>query len=54
MKIFVFAVCILLVCLFLYDFQKVNRKDGGWKAFIRVAFDAFVIIAFAIIEKGRW
>ena len=53
MKILIFLFCIVLVLNFILDFQKINTVDGQ-KAFIRVLFDTFLIIAFAIIGKGRF
>lgn len=53
MKILVFAFCIALSAEFIYDFKKVNTTNG-WAALGRVFFDACLIIAFAIIERGRW
>lgn len=53
MKILIIFFCIILVLNFILDFQKINTVNGQ-RAFIRMAFDAFLIIAFAIIGKGRF
>lgn len=53
MKALMIIMCFFLVGMFVYDFKKVNTPDG-WKAFIRVSIDAFLIIVFAILERGRW
>ena len=53
MKVIVILFCIILSVRFVYNFQKVNTVDG-WKWCIKAAVDAFMIIGFAIIEKGRW
>ncbi len=53
MRILVFVMCAVLSGMFIYDFRQVNTRNG-WKSLIRVSIDAFLIIAFAIIEGGRW
>ena len=53
MRALVFMFCIILCVRFVYHVQRVNQVDG-WKWFIETSFDAFLIIVFAIIEKGRW
>ena len=53
MKALFIIVAIILCARFVYNFQRINQVDG-WKWFIKTAIDAFLIIAFAILEKGRW
>lgn len=53
MRAIMFAMCIVMVARFVYNIQRVTNADG-WKWFIKSSFDAFLIIGFAILEKGRW
>lgn len=50
MKVLMFIFCILLTAVFVYDISRVNSG----KALVRAAIDAAMIIAFAILERGRW
>ena len=53
MKILMLIFCVLLTAGFVYDISRVNVHDNG-KALTRAAIDAAMIIAFAILERGRW
>ena len=57
MKLLVFVFCGLLALRFVWDFSRMSKSKDA-TAFTRglmyAAFDAAVIILFAIIEKGRW
>lgn len=57
MKLLVFVFCGLLALRFVWDFSQMSKSKDA-TAFTRglmyAAFDAAVIILFAIIEKGRW
>lgn len=53
MKIIMLIFCVLLVAGFVYDVSRINPRDNG-KALTRAAIDAAMIIAFAILERGRW
>ena len=53
MRALVFLFCIILSVRFVYHLQRINCREG-WKWLIEASFDAFMIIVFAIIEKGRW
>ena len=53
MKFLMIVFCFILVTRFVYNFQRINCRDG-WKWFIKSTIDAFLIIAFAILERGRW
>lgn len=53
MRVLVLLFCVVLTARFVYNLQRITNRDG-WKWFIKTMLDAFLIIAFAIIEKGRW
>ena len=50
MKLLVFLFCIVITLRFVYNFS--HLKD--WKSFLSVFVDAFIIISFAILERGRF
>ena len=57
MRLLMFVFCGLLALRFVWDFSKMSKsKDATTftRELMCVAFDAVVIILFAIIEKGRW
>jgi len=57
MRLLMFVFCGLLALRFVWDFSQMSKSKDA-TAFTRglmsAAFDAAVIILFAIIEKGRW
>ena len=59
MKTLFIIVAIILSFRFAYHLACIGAADikgeyGDWKTFIAALTDAFLIIAFAILEKGRW
>lgn len=59
MKVLFIMVAFALSIRFVYHASRVGIADvkgeiGDWKVFIATIIDAFLIIAFAILEKGRW
>ena len=59
MKTLFIIVAIILSFRFVYHLTPVASADikgeyGDLKMFIAALTDAFLIIAFAILEKGRW
>ena len=53
MKLLMILFCCVLAGRMVYNFQRINTRNGG-KWLIPATIDAAMIIAFAILEKGRW
>lgn len=59
MKALFIIVAIILSFRFTYHLTRIATADikgeyGDWKTFIATLTDGVLIIAFAILEKGRW
>ena len=57
MRLIMFIFCALLAFRLIWDFSKMSKSPNAkdFTAYLMyAAFDALVIILFAIIEKGRW
>lgn len=59
MRALFIMVAFVLSVRFVYHASRIGIADlkseiGDWKTFIAAIVDAFLIIAFAILEKGRW
>ena len=57
MRLLVFVFCGLLALRFVWDFSQMSKSKNATvftRGLMYAAFDAAVIILFAIIEKGRW
>ena len=57
MRILVFIFCGLLALRFVWDFARMTKSknaDAFTRGLMYAAFDAAMIILFAIVEKGRW
>lgn len=54
MKVLFIIVALILSVRFVIDAQYVGTRKNNWKWFIKTTIDTFLLIAFAILEKGRW
>lgn len=57
MRLLMFVFCGLLALRFVWDFSQMSKSKNATtftRGLMYAAFDAAVIILFAIIEKGRW
>ena len=54
MKVLFLIVALVLSFRFVMDAQYIGTRETNWKWLIRTTFDAVLLIAFAILEKGRW
>jgi len=54
MKVLFILVALVLNFRFVIDAQYVGTHKNNWKWFIKTTIDAFLIIALAFLEKGRW
>lgn len=59
MKALFIMVAFALSVRFVYHVSRIGIADikseiGDWKVCVAALVDAFLIIAFAILEKGRW
>ena len=55
MKVLFILVAVILSFRFVSNAMLMTTtKKDNWRWVVRTTFDAFLIIAFAILEKGRW
>lgn len=57
MRFLMIVFCVCLSVRFIWDFSEMSKSKNAevfTKRMLSAAFDAAMIILFAILEKGRW